>query len=675
MNEKVDYISRKIMQLASHIDLNIISSLLIIRYASREFAPTYAQLRIEKNLVTGYKNVDTYEQTAWDTVINPKNGAYIPAIIEALRSITPCHPLLYYLEEVIYDVKPDEQALREVIELLSNVVLDDTAAARIYEYRLGKEVYEGSSSLGVFYTPHKIARFLFDLLDMKDGSVYDPCCGSGSILYQANQSSAKLQLYGQTADMKSYQICQMNSFLHKLSVNLGGKPANTLTEDLHADQKFDYILANPPFNLSHWRDENTYTGNARWQYGVPPESNANFAWIQHIVNHLAKKGRAVVMLPNGTLTTQLKTERRIRQGLLEDGLIEAIIALPPKIFYNTNVPCCIWILNKARTSGVTTLLVDSRDLKLGENNTAAAQEISKLKSLVLQHREGVLEGRTNWYAVVSPKEIFQKNYILSPNLYTKIRSIPVSPIRQNQARFMVLIDQLFLQLKDSTLLPYVRQWKNMHVTERWEKAALLDLYQPLGGLAKSRKFFGRGTEMVDVKTVIHHSFLPASLSTLVEATEEEIKKYQIKAGDILLNRSSESIEQLACCCIAPEDRYIVYGSYIKCLRSKKDEVPNPFYMAGYLRSAVYRHEVERVSPVYTTRANMNVDRLSEILVYYPDVDTQEKLGETLFAIFQYQNGNKDETLNQLLTEFEQLLIEQFITYPILCLQKREDNNK
>lgn len=681
-NKEVDYISRKIMQLASCIDLGMISSLLIIRYVSRGFTPAYVQLRIEQYLADGYENTDTYEQTAWDIVVNAKSGAYIPAIIEALRSIMPQHPLMHCLEEAICDVKPDEQVLREMIELLSNIVLDDAALARIYEYRLGREMCKGSSLLGDFYTPYHIARLLFDLLDMKDGSVYDPCCGSGSILYRAGRSAVKLQLYGQTANMKSYQICQMYSFLHKLSVNLGDKPANTLTEDLHINRKFDYISANIPFNLSHWRDENTCTGDARWQYGIPPESNANFAWVQHIISHLAQKGRAVVLLPNGSLTTQIQTERKIRQGLLEDGLIEAIIALPSKIFYSTDVPCCIWILNKARTSGATTLVIDARSLKLGEDNTAA-QEIFKLNSLVLRHREGALKGKTNWYAVISPKEISQKKYTLSPNLYTRIRSIPISPIRQNQARFTVLIDQLCLQLKDSTLLPYIRQWKDMRITGHWEKAALLDLYQPFGGLAKNKEFFGCGTKMVDVKTVIHHSFLPDSLSTQVEveATEEEIKKYQIKAGDILLNRSSESIEQLACCCIVPEDRCMVYGSYIKCLRSKKDEVPNPFYMAGYFRSAVYRHEVERVSPVYTTRANMNVDRLSEILVYYPDVDTQDKLGETLFAIFQYQKADKDKALNQSLTEFKELLIEQFITYPILyvwqnvCLQKREDNDK
>lgn len=674
MNKEFDCINRKIMQLAPLIDLNIISSLLIIRYASRRFAPAYAQLKTEQNLVIGYKNAATCEQTAWDIVINAKSGAYIPTIIEALHSITPQHPLLQCLEEAIYEVKSDEQSLREMIELLSNIVLDDAALAWIYEYRLGREMCVGSSSLGDFYTPYNIAHLLFDLLDMKDGSVYDPCCGSGSILYQANRSSAKLQLYGQTVDMKSYQICQMNSFLHKLSVNLGGKPANTLTEDLHVNLKFDYISANIPFNMPHWRDENTYTENVNWQYGVPPESNANFAWVQHIVGHLAKKGRAVVILPNGSLTTQLQTESKIRQGLLEDGLIEAVIALPPKIFYNTNVPCCIWILNKARTPGSTTLMVDARGLNLREDSTAT-QDISKLNSLVLQHREGVLEGKTNWYSVVIYKEIVQKKCVLSPNFYTKIKSIPVSSIRQNQTHFTVIIEQLCLQLRNSTLLPYVSQWKDMQITEHWEKAMLLDLYQPLGGLSKNRHFFGHGTEMVDVKTVIHHSFLPDSLSSLVEATEEEIKKYQVKAGDILLNRSSESIEQLACCCVVPEDRCIVYGNYIKCLRSKKDEVPNPFYMAGYLRSAVYRHEVDRVSPVYTTRANMNVSRLSEILVYYPDVDTQDKLGETLFAIFQYQKANKDKVLNQSLTKFEQLLIEQFITYPILCLQEREDNNK
>jgi type I restriction enzyme S subunit len=215
----------------------------------------------------------------------------------------------------------------------------------------------------------------------------------------------------------------------------------------------------------------------------------------------------------------------------------------------------------------------------------------------------------------------------------------------------------------------------MRISDHWEKAAMLDLYQPHGGLAKSRDSFGRGTEIVDVKTVIHHSFLPDSVPTLVEATKEEAKRYRVKAGDILLNRSSESIEQLACGCIVPEDRRMVYGSYVKCLRAKTEEAPTPFYMAGYLRSAVYRHEVERVSPVYTTRANMNEDRLSEIAVYYPDVNTQEKLGQTLFAIFQYKKQNKDAAIDQLFVEFERFLIEQFITYPILCLQEREERNK
>lgn len=662
------------MMLSPRIDLNVMSSLLIIRYTSNGFAPAHVQLRIKQNL-TAYRDEDVYEQTGWDIVTNAKSGAYISAITEALHLVSLRHPLLHYLEKSICDVSPDEQALRDVIELLSNVVLDDAIAIRIYEYRLSVGMSEGSTSLGDFYTPKNIARLLSDLLDMKDGSVYDPCCGSGSILYQANRSSAKLQLYGQTADMRSYQICQMNSFLHKLPVNLGKKPADTLTEDLHADRKFDYISANIPFNLSYWRDDTTYIGDTRWQYGIPPESNANFAWVQHIVSHLAKEGRAVVILPNGSLTTQLQAERKIRQSLLEDGLIEAIVALPPKIFYSTSVPCCIWILNKARAPGSTTLMVDARGLKLGEDN-AAAQEISKLNSLVLQHRKGVLEGKTGWYAVVSPKEISQKKYILSPNLYTKISPVPVSPIRQNQTRFAALIDQLYPLLRGSAVCFHVLQWKDMQIAKHWGIAALLDLYQPLGGLVKKREFFGHGTEMADVKTVIHHSFLPDALSMLVEVTEEEITKYRVKAGDILLNRSSESVEQLACCCVVPEDRCIVYGGYIKRLRPKKDdEVPSPFYMAGYLRSAVYRHEVERVSPVYTTRANMNLNRLSEILVYYPDVDMQTKLGETLFAVFQHKKASKDKALNQLLTEFEQLLIEQFITYPILCLQERKERNE
>lgn len=661
MNYEKESAIREIMQLAPRIEVSILSGLLLIRHGCARVVSAHAWPGNEQN-------------AGWDLVKNAQSGMYIPAIIAALHLLMLPPSLVHCLEEAMNKEKPDEEDLREMIRALSDLVLDDAAAIRIYEDRLARETGEGFLSRGDFYTPAAIARLLLDLLEVKEGSVYDPCCGSGSILYQAGRAFAKLKLYGQTADTKSYQICEMISFLYRQTVDLGGRPANTLTEDLHVNQKFDYIATNIPFNLSHWRDKVTYTGDMEWQYGLPPASNANFAWVQSIVSHLAKAGRAVVILPNSVLTTQLQAERKIRQGLIEDGLIEAVITLPPRIFHNTSVPCCIWVFNKMRTSAstATTLLVDARGLQAGKDDTIA-QEMTQLSSLVLWHRKGILQGKTGWYAVVSLQEISQKKYLLSPNFYTKARAVPVSPIRHMQTHFTALVEQLCLQLRESDLLPYIGQWKDRQAAVYWEKAALLDLYQSFGGLAKKKAFFGHGMQMVDVKTVIRHAFLPDSLSMTVEATEEEIAKYGVRAGDILLNRSSESVAQLACCCIVPKECCAVYGSYIKCLRPKRHGTPAPFYMAGYFRSAVYRHEVERVSPVYTTRANMNVDRLSEISVYYPDADTQEKLGATLFAIFEYQKECKDQVLCQSLNEFEKLLIEQFITYPILCFQKREDN--
>ena len=557
------------------------------------------------------------------------------------------------------DVKPDKQNLQQAMDLPPAGVLDNETAARIYVHKLSREYCAAPSGRGDFYTLRVLARLMCDLLDIRDGSVYDPCCGSGSLLFSVNQTLAKRQLYGQTGDIESYHMCRMNFFLHNLSIDLGGRPADTLTEDLHIDRKFDIISANVPFNQSHWRNDRSLSQDDRWKYGLPPDSNANYAWLQHIVSHLDEKGLATVILPNGSLTTQNQKERIIRQGLLEDGLIEAIIALPSGLFYNTKVPCCIWVINKARTPESTILMVDARRLTLGKK-AEETQDASMLSSLVLRHRNGMAKEKTDWYAVASLEEISQKNYSLSPNLYTKIKPIPVGPIRQRQERFLLLTDRLCSQLKNSDLYPYICQWKDMQVTKCWEKAFLLDLYQPFGGLTKKRDFFGDGIGMADVKTVIHHSFLPDFLPKMVKATEEEIKKY-------------ETIEQLACCCIVPEDRCAVYGNYIKCLRPAKKPVPSPYYMAGYFRSAVYRHEIERVSPVYTTRANMNVERLSEVLVYYPEKDLQDKLGETLFAVFSYRKTCRDEAVDQLLREFEKLLIEQFITYPILCVQEGEGN--
>lgn len=673
--KKNNTIIRKITQLASHINNNdILTGLLIIRQASPNYIPTFTQMDLEDYL---HKNQseENSRRTPWYNVAHAPDGMCIAAMLYALRSILPSSPLLYSLEESIKFSKSDEAAVHRMIDFLSAISIADISLPEIHEICLSKQAWNAPVESNRFHTPSYMAHLILGLLDFnKDGNVYDPCCDNGTMLCQISQQmpqTSKFHFYGQATNQTAYRMCHATFFLHDISVDLGDRPANTLLNDIHIGQSFDYILANPPFNLGHWCGSMSPQYDIRWQYGPPPRSNANYAWLQHIISHLSEQGRAAVILSNGTLTTQTREERSIRQCIIRDGLVGSIIALPPKLFYGTKIPCCIWLLDKSRESGSTTLFIDARQLKLTTEKSGCMKEIHKLAELVQQHRSGTLIEKTNWYAVATLKDIEQKGFVLSPNFYTQTPAISLKPIKKNRLYFTELINKLNHRLGNHPLSGFIQQWSHVQTPNHWGNALLPELFQIFGGLAKDKAAFGHGIPMVGVKTVIKHAFLPDRLPSYVDATEVEVQKYCIKAGDILLNRTSETVEELACCCIAATDQNAVYGNYVKRLRLIETEYMNPFYMIAYFHSAIYRQEVEKVSPVYTTRANMNVERLSKIRVYYPDTTMQKKIGDTLFAIFQFLKDCCDSELVKLLNQFMRLLIEQVITYPVLCSQKEE----
>lgn len=412
---------------------------------------------------------------------------------------------------------------------------------------------------GDFYTPTSVIDMMAKLLKVQGGSVYDPCCASGALLYQAFAGHPELEFYGQTADEQTYTICQINAFLHGQHIDLGGKPANVFLEDLHSGRKFDCIVANPPFNSSDWCDEVDLNA-PRWHYGIPPRSNANFAWLQQVISHLSCRGCAAVILPNSALTTSVEAERHIREGILCAGLVEAVIALPPGLFYHTKIPCSLWFLDKSRAPGQPVLLADARHLPLKGTAEESMPGFDQLTELISRHRAGTLGEKTDWYAAVPMSELALNDYNLSPNLYTKKERIQISEIQEHHAHFDKIVELLSSRIRRADISELVRQWKTLTPSSQWEKAFLLELYEAFGGIAKTKEYFGRGAGMVDVKTVIHNLFVPDALTASVNADDSEIKKYQIKAGDILLNRTSETIEELACGCVASEDRRLFPGT-------------------------------------------------------------------------------------------------------------------
>ncbi len=275
----------------------------------------------------------------------------------------------------------DKTRLGELIDLVSNMETMDPEhrgkdlLGRIYEYFLGRFASAEGKLGGEFYTPRCVVKLLVEMLAPYKGRVYDPCCGSGGMFVQSEAfveahggRLGDISVYGQEMNPTTWRLCRMNLAIRGFEANLGAEHADTFHRDLHPDLKADYLLANPPFNISDWGGERLRE-DKRWKYGTPPAGNANFAWVQHFVHHLAPNGQAGFVLANGSMSSNQSGEGDIRRALLEADLVDAMVALPGQLFYTTPIPVCLWFLsrNKAtdprfRARKGEVLFIDARKL-------------------------------------------------------------------------------------------------------------------------------------------------------------------------------------------------------------------------------------------------------------------------------------------------------------------------
>lgn len=645
----------RISQQAARLNPSLVTGLWLIRAASPGYTMVFEQLAI-LDMLPSQQEASPQAMTPWHALTHASAGTRLSAVIDALTAIMPKSPLLRELNDLPPLTASEENALGELVDILSTLPL--AYLSRFYP--LPSNSSPSLSVDGNFDVPLCILRLLLSVLDIQPGyQLYDPCYGSGALLSRAAEllpHARDIGFWAQAMEPGACQLCHVHAYLSGVTIHLGEKSVSPLSEDLHEGREFDCILAHPPFNQSGWQSREA--DGRHWPFGLPPRSNANFAWLQHVFSHLSPDGHAAVILPNGTLTTQTQSERNIRMGMLSRGIVEAIIALPAGLFASTRVPCCIWLLSGERAAGSSTLFVDAQQLNLRED---MSEDVLTLTGLILHHRLGLPIPRCSWYGEASLEEIQKRDYLLSPNFYTLP---PQAVLRQDLPLLISRIDSLLPQLSGSPVYDLLEQWKRIAPDVNWERVSLSSLYRITGGIVKKKESFGHGVPMADVATVIRNPFLPDSLPALVEVTPEEMEKYRIRAGDIFMNRSSESVEALACCCVANSDRDAVYGGYLKRLRPLVEDPPDPCYMAAFFRSSLYRREILRVSPVYTTRSNMNRRQLNQIFVCYPGKPMQEKLGKTFLALWQYQETCDDPVLAGKLMELSTLFTEQFISIPI-----------
>ncbi|MGH9569465.1 MAG: SAM-dependent methyltransferase, partial [Candidatus Angelobacter sp.] len=342
----------------------------------------------------------------------------------------------------------DKQRLGELIDLVGTIGLGDREnrskdiLGRVYEYFLGQFASAEGKKSGQFYTPRCVVRLLVEMIEPYKGRVYDPCCGSSGMFVQSEQFIERhggrigdLSIYGQESNPTTWKLAKMNLALRGIEANLGPHHADTFRNDLHKDLRADFILANPPFNDSDWGGENLKE-DARWKYGVPPSGNANFAWVQHIVHHLAPNGIAGFVLANGSMSSNQSGEGEIRKNLVEADLVDCMIALPPQLFYGTQIPACLWFLAKNKKNGKfsnregKTLFIDAR--KLGVlidrvHRELTYEEITRIGGTYHSWRGEKDAGKyadiPGFCKSASLDETTQHGYVLTPGRYVGAEEI------------------------------------------------------------------------------------------------------------------------------------------------------------------------------------------------------------------------------------------------------------
>lgn len=327
-------------------------------------------------------------------------GERIDAAMDAIEKDNP----------TLKGVLPKNYARRELTPatlggLIDTFSRDDLAAeenddldvlGRVFEYMVSKFASAEGKLGGEFYTPRPIVALIVEMLEPFTGRVYDPACGSGGMFVQADRfvrahtgTRNDISIYGQEQNPTTWRLAKMNLALRGIDANLGPQWGDTFRDDLHPDLRADFVLANPPFNISQW-GQDSLREDARWAYGTPPAGNANFAWIQHMLHHLAPTGTMATVLANGSLSSQQSGEGDIRRALVEADLVECIVALPGQLFYTTGIPVCLWFLTKDKTGrgqqpmrkrAGEVLFIDARDLGVMIDRTLrelTAEDIARI---------------------------------------------------------------------------------------------------------------------------------------------------------------------------------------------------------------------------------------------------------------------------------------------------------
>ena len=461
---------------------HVVLGLIFLKYVSDAFEERYESLQKEPHADPEDKEEYTAQRVFWvppaarwetlrDEAKQPDIGQLVDRAMDTIERDNPA--LKDVLPKDYARQSLDKTRLGQLIDLISNIKVGDKESrskdvlGRIYEYFLSQFAGAEGKKGGEFYTPRCVVKLLVEMIEPYQGQVYDPCCGSSGMFVQSKEfidahangnGNGGLQtqapdtpIYGQESNYTTWRMAKMNLAIRGIDSSQI-LPGNTFHNDRHPDLKADYILANPPFNISDWGGE-TLQDDKRWKFAPPPPKNANFAWVQHIIYHLSPSGVAGFVLANGSMTSQQNTEGEIRKKIIEEGLVDCMVALPGQLFYSTQIPACLWFIARNKANGkfrnrINEILFISAS-KMGQMVSRTHRELTngEIKQIAKTYHAWRGENYLDEYNDIpgfcrsaAIEEVRQYDYMLTPGRY-----VGVELQREDDEVFEDKMSQLSLQ--------------------------------------------------------------------------------------------------------------------------------------------------------------------------------------------------------------------------------------
>lgn len=430
---------------------HVVLGLIFLKYISDSFEERHAELEAQSDQHADPEDADEYRSknvfwvpkaARWPhlkaAAVQPTIGRLLDDAMEAVERDNPS--LKGVLPKDYARPALDKQVLGQLVNLVSNIRVGDAESrsqdvlGRVYEYFLSQFASAEGKGGGEFYTPRCVVRLLVEMIEPYKGRIYDPCCGSSGMFVQSEEFIAAhggkvgdISIYGQESNYTTWRLSKMNLAIRGIDGQIAH--GDSFHNDGHPDLKADFILANPPFNISDWGGDRLRE-DKRWKYGVPPAGNANFAWVQHIIHHLAPSGVAGFVLANGSMSSNQSGEGDIRKALVEADLVDCMIALPGQLFYSTQIPACLWFLARDRKNKRfrdrrgEVLFIDARKLGVMADRTHRAltdEDIARVAGTYHTWRgekaAGAYEDVPGFCKSAQLDEVSKHGHVLTPGRY------------------------------------------------------------------------------------------------------------------------------------------------------------------------------------------------------------------------------------------------------------------